>query len=429
MSYRSVFLLTVCAFLAAANGCQSEQGGGASAEPPGIPVSRPVLREVTNYEEYTGRTDAVEMVDVRARVTGYLDNMPFKEGTEVKKDDVLFEIDPLPYRAQLEQAKSQVALNEASVKLAKRNLERDLAAQNAVSQQQLDQDRAVVDEAEARLTASKESTKVYELNLQYTKVRSKIDGMVSRYYVTRGNTVIQDQTLLTTIVKLDPMYVYFDMDEPSFLRINRAIVEGRLNLPEDGTMSVLMGLQNEEGYSHTGTVNFRNNQVNSNTGSIAMRAKFANPWLPKGLPALSAGTVGVLAAPQGQGPLPALAPLAGAKGTRLLAPGMFVRIRLPIGDPYPARLVIDRAIQSDQGLKYVYVVDKDDKVQYRRVKTGPLQSDGLRVIEGVEPDEWIVVGAIQQVRPKMAIKPQPTDMPSLAAGQGDKGTKGQGAEH
>ena len=417
MSYRSVFLLTVCASLAAASGCQSEQGSGASAEPPAVPVSRPVLREVTNYEEYTGRTDAVEVVDVRARVTGYLDDMHFTEGTEVKKGDVLFEIDPKPYQAQLEQAKSQVALNEASVKLAKRNLERDIAAQNAVSQQQLDQDRAVVDEAEARLTASKESTKVYELNLQYTKVRSKIDGMVSRYYVTRGNTVIQDQTLLTTIVSLDPMYVYFDMDEPSFLRINRAIVEGRLNLPEDGTMSVLMGLQNEDGYSHTGTINFRNNQVNSSTGSIAMRGVFANPRLPKGLPALSAGAAGLLAAPQGQGPLLALPPLVGAKGTRLLAPGMFVRICLPIGDPYPARLVIDRAIQSDQGLKYVYVVDKDNKVQYRRVKTGPLQSDGLRVIEGVEPDEWIVVGGIQQVRPKMPIRPQPTDMPSLAQQQ------------
>jgi multidrug efflux system membrane fusion protein len=429
MSHRSVLLLTVCASLAAGSGCQSEQGSGASAEPPAVPVSRPVLREVTNYEDYTGRTDAVEVVDVRARVTGYLDNMPFTEGTEVKKGDVLFEIDARPYLAQLEQAKSQVALNEASVKLARRNLERDIAAQNAVSQQQLDQDRAVVDEAEARLTASKESTKVYQLNLEYTKVRSKIDGMVSRYYVTRGNTVLQDQTLLTTIVSLDPIYAYFDMDEPSFLRINRAIVEGRLNLPEDGTMSVLLGLPNEEGYSHKGTINFRNNQINSSTGSISMRGVFANPKLSKGLPALAAGAVGLLPSPQGQGPLLALPPLAGAKGTRLLAPGMFVRVRLPIGDPYPARLVIDRAIQSDQGLKYVYVVDKDDKVQYRRVKTGPLQSDGLRVIEGVEPDEWIVVGGIQQVRPKMAIKPQPTDMPSLAAGQGDKGTRGQGAEN
>jgi multidrug efflux system membrane fusion protein len=417
MSHRSAFLLTVCACVAAASGCQSEQGPGSSAEPPGIPVSRPVVRDVTNYEDYTGRTDAVEMVDVRARVTGYLDNMPFREGAEVKRGDVLFEIDPKPYQAQLEQARSQVSLNDASLKLARKNLERDIAAQTGVSPQQLDQDRATVEEAEARLTASKESTKVYELNLEYTKVRSKIDGMVSRYYVTRGNTILQDQTLLTTVVSLDPIYAYFDMDEPSFLRINRAIVEGRLNLPEDGTMSVLLGLPNEEGYSHKGTINFRNNQVNSSTGSISMRGVFANPKLPKGLPSLAASTVGLLPSGQGLGPLLPLAPLAGTPGTRLLAPGMFVRVRLPIGDPHPARLVIDRAIQSDQGLKYVYVVDKDNKVQYRRVKTGSLQSDGLRVIEGVEPDEWIVVGGIQQVRPKMTIKPQPTDMPSLAQQQ------------
>ena len=164
------------------------------------------------------------------------------------------------------------------------------------------------------------------------------------------------------------MYVFFDMDEPTLLRTRKAVNAGKIKLPEKGTkMPVLMGLQGEEGFPHEGTINFVNNQVNPTTGSILVRGVFANP-LPKG-------------------------------GHRLLSPGMFVRVRLPIGQPHPALLVIDRAIGSDQGHKYVYVLDAENKVQYRRVTTGPLQDDGLRVIEqGLKPDDWVIVGGLQQVR-------------------------------
>jgi multidrug efflux system membrane fusion protein len=352
-----------------------------------FPVSKPVQRAVTEYVDFTGGTDAVEAVDIRPRATGYLVQMPFQEGREVKRGDLLFEIDPRPYKAQLDQAQGQVQLNEASLKLARTTYERDRAIAQSVaggvSQQQLDQDLASVDEAAARLKAAAASTEVYKLNLEFTKVTAPIDGMISRYYYTRGNLVNQDQTLLTTVVSLDPMYVYFDMDEPTLLRIRRAVNEGRIKRVQDRSqIPIYVGLQGDDGFPHQGALSFVNNQVNRATGSISVRALLPNPKP--------------------------------ANGTRLLSPGMFVRVRMPIGQPQQALLVIDRAIGSDQGLKFVYVVDADHKIQYQRVKTGALQPDGLRVIsDGLKADDWVLVGGLQQVRPHMEIQVEPRAMPTL----------------
>jgi multidrug efflux system membrane fusion protein len=284
--------------------------------------------------------------------------------------------------------------------LARATYERALAiakTPGAISVQELDQDKAAVEEAEAQIKASQSSMEVYHLNVDFTRVTSPIDGQVSRYYLTRGNLVNQDQTLLTTVVSLDPMYAYFDMDEPTLLRIRRAITEGRIKLPERGTVPVMMGLQGEQGYPHEGTINFINNQVNPTTGSILVRGVFANSKP--------------------------------ATGARLLSPGMFVRIRLPIGQPHPELLVIDRAVGSDQGLKFVYVVDDKNLVQYRRVTTGPLQEDGLRVIsDGLKQDEWVVVGALQQVRPRTEIRPERMPMPTLGPTETGKALPGDNAE-
>ncbi len=187
---------------------------------------------------------------------------------------------------------------------------------------------------------------------------------------------------MTTVVSVDPMYAYFDMDEPTLLQIRMAIGDGRIKSIEKNTFRVHMGLQGEEGHPHVGTVNFVNNQVNPSTGSIAVRGLFPNPVLKENV--------------------------------RLLSPGMFVRIHLPIGQPHPALLVIDRAIASDQGLKYVYVIDAQNKVQYRRVTTGQLQPDGLRVItEGLEAGDWVAVGALQQIRPNMQVQTEKIAMPSF----------------
>jgi multidrug efflux system membrane fusion protein len=375
---------------------------------------------------------------------------PFREGGEVKKGELLFEIDPRPYQAQLDQAQAQVTLNQRSLALARATLARvtPLVASGAATAQELDEDRAAVDEGEARVKSAEAAVKVARLNLEFTRVVSPIDGMVSRYYYAEGNLVNQDQTLLTTVVSLDPMYAYFDMDEPTLQRINRAINEGKIKVPENGSdFPVLLGLQIEEGYPHVGSFNFINNVFNPSTGSIAVRGLFPNPRP--------------------------------AKGARLLRPGMFVRIRLPIGEPHQARLVIDKALGSDQGMKFVYVLDRDNKAQYRRVRAGALQDDGLRVIEdprfqitdavltalreahappevaaklkplkdqefgtrealvaelaqvldqrerdrfeetivsqalldGLFPDDWVVVGALQQVRARMEVQPDRMPMP------------------
>jgi multidrug efflux system membrane fusion protein len=393
----------VCLF----SGCEQTQPASTSDEPPVVPVSLPVQRVVTDYVVFTGRTDAVNAVDIRARVTGYLVAIPFKEGAEVKKGDTLFEIDPRPYHAQLDQAVSQVELNDASLKLAKTTLSRDESIAHTVaggvSQQQLDQDRAAVEEAEARLKASRASTKVYRLNVDFTKVTSPVDGQVSRYYYTLGNLVNQDQTLLTTVVSLDPIYAYFDMDEPTLLKIrskfNREATKKKTQSSVLDDRSVLIGmpvamaLQEEEDYPHEGTINFVNNQFNPGTGSISVRGIFKNPR-PAG-------------------------------GARMISPGMFARIRLQIGDPHPALLVVDRAIGFDQGHKFLYVIDAEGKVQQKRVTIGSLQKDGLRVIEkGLEPNEQVVIGALQQVRPKLLVKPDVMAMPTLGPTEDNASGKG-----
>jgi multidrug efflux system membrane fusion protein len=388
MHRSSLVLVLSGSLLAAVGGCQGKPSPVAPAQLPAIPVSRPVEREVTDYVDFTGRTDAVQSVDIRPRATGYLVKMPFKEGADVKTGDTLFVIDPRPYQAQLDQARGQVNLYEAQLKLAKVILARDLAINarvpNSVSQEHINEDQAAVEEADARVKAFEKNREAFQLNRDYTQVISPIDGHVSRYYLTLGNLVNQDQTLLTTVVSLDPMYAYFDVDEPTLLRIRKAINEGRIKPPESGAdMPVLLGLQGEDGFPHQGTINFVDNQVDPATGSISVRGVFPNPR------------------PQG--------------GVRLLSPGMFVRIRLPIGPPHPALLVVDRAVASDQGLKYVYVVDAKNVVQYRRVTTGPLQEDGLRVIvDGLKRDDWVVIGGLQQVHPRLQVQPERTAMPSLS---------------
>ncbi len=375
------------ASLLAVNGCEDNKAAVAPSESAVIPVSQSVQREVTDFVDFTGRANAVQSVDIRPRVTGYLKKMPFKEGAEVKAGDLLFEIDPRPYQAQLDSAQGQVNLYDAQLKLAKTVYARDQGINsrvpNSISQQQLDQDHAAVDEAAARVTSYEKNLELYSLNVEFSKVLSPIDGQISRYYLTPGNLVNADQTLLTTVVSLDPIYCYFDMDEPTLLRIRRALNAGKLGDRQNtAILPVLMGLQGDDGFPHEGTVNFVDNQVSPTTGSISVRGVFPNP-MP-------------------------------SNGVRLISPGMFVRIRLPIGTPHQALLVIDRAVASDQGMKYVYVLDKDSKVQYRRVTTGAQQSDGLRVIEdGLKPDDWVVTGGLLQVRPRMKVQTEQVPMPSL----------------
>jgi multidrug efflux system membrane fusion protein len=393
-----IFVFFAASVLASIGGCAEAPAQLAPSQPPAVPVSKPLQQEVTDYVDFTGRTDAVQAVNVVARVTGYLVQMPFKEGSEVKKDQLLFEIDPRPYQDQLTLGQAQLATYKAQQQLADANFVRatHLIKDKTISEQEFEQYKSSKEQAAAQVQSAQANIAIYTLNLEFTRVTSPIDGRVSRYYLTLGNLVNQDQTLLTTVVSQDPMYAYFDTDEPTLLRVRRAVAEGKIKPAVANKNPVLMGLQDEDGFPHAGTIDFINNQVNPTTGSITVRGVFSNPIL--------------------------------SKGVRLLSPGMFVRIRLPIGAQHPALLVIDRAISSDQGLKYVYVVDAQNNVQYRRVTTGPLQENGLRVVQsGLKSEDWVAVGALQQVRPGMNVRPDQTAMPTLGASP-NEGAQGSSSE-
>src|SRR3954469_17630583 len=239
-------------------GCTKKPADVAPAAPPAIPVSTPVTREVTDYIDFTGRTEAKDSVNIVPRVTGYLISMPFREGADVKAGDILFEIDPRPYQAQFDQASGQVLLNEARVKEAHAdNLRaKELSkTPGAISAQDIDRYQAAEEEAIAAVQAAKASLEVYNLNLGFCRVTSPISGQVSRYFMTPGNLVNQDQTQLTTVVSVDPMYVYFDVDETTLLRIRRAINEGRIERYQQGEIPIYIALEGEDGFPHEGKVN------------------------------------------------------------------------------------------------------------------------------------------------------------------------------
>jgi membrane fusion protein, multidrug efflux system len=353
---------------------RAAHGGDIPAKAPEVTVARPVVREVTDHEDFAGRIEASARVDLRPRVAGYLVSSRFKEGLLVNQGDVLFEIDPRPYEAQLKQALSQVDLNQATLRLARNTLARDHAlakrVPGSVSNQQLDQNQAAADEALARVKASEASADICKLNLSFCRVTAPIGGRIGRRLVDPGNMVYQDQTLLAVLVSEEPMYVSFDSDERTYLRLRRSMPAGELQTRK---LPVAIGLADEDGFPHRGVLDFGANRVDPDTGAISLRATLAN-------------------------------------NDHLLVPGMFVRVRLTLGAAYKALLVSDRAIASDQARKFVYVVDPENKVRYRQVKSGPLQSDGLRVItEGLKPDDRVIVGRLTGLRPGMAVRPSEAD--------------------
>ncbi len=365
------------AFCLGVTGCSRAASESVAPAPTPVTVSNPVEREVTDYADYISRLAAVDSVDVRARVSGYLDKINFKEGTLVKKGDLLFEIDPRPFKALVDFSTSQVAANQALLKKAiADNARNKVTAKTpgAISQQDLDQSQAAEDQAIANVENSKATLDTNRLNLDFTKVLSPIDGRISRFNLTVGNLVAQDQTLLTTIVSVDPMYAYFDVDEHTVLQVREMIRQGKAKSARDIEWTVFLSLANEEDFPHKGTINFVDNQVNPKTGTLRIRAVFPN-------------------------------------ADEALTPGYFGRIRVPIGFPHRAILVNDRAIDTDQGQKIVYVISKDNKVEVRPIRAAALH-DGLRVIEdGVQPGDRVIVNGIQQVRPGMTVEPKLVDMP------------------
>src|SRR5437588_1447336 len=374
---RIAFALLPCLSIGIA-GC-ARAPAEAPAAPAQVTVSRPVERNVTDYADFTGKTAAVDSVEVRAHVWGYLDKVNFKEGALVKKGDVLFELDPRPYQAMLNQAKAKVAQDEAQLTYDEAEYQRNLklASTGAVSRSDLEKTSAARGVDVANVAADKAVVASRQLDLEYTKVTAPVSGRVSRYLVTVGNLVQSgDQgggTLLTTIVSVDPMYAYYDVDERTVQRVSQLIREGKVKWARKTEWPVSLGLASEEGFPHQGTVNFVDNQVNPKTGTLRVRGVFPNK-------------------------------------DESLSPGFFARVRVPVGPPHKALLVTDRAIDNDQGQKILYVVNKKNKVVSRPVRLGALHN-GLRAIEdGLKPGERVIVTGLQQVRPGITVEPKVVDM-------------------
>ncbi len=378
-------LLGLCLGLA---GCAQAPSGAPEAAPTPVTVSHPVERDVTDSADFTGRVAAVDSVEVRARVWGYLDRVNFKEGALVQKGDVLFELDARPYQAMLDQAKAKVKQDEAQLSYDEAEYRRNLqASAEAVSRSDLEKSLAARDVDVANVAADKAAVAVRQLDVGYTKITAPVSGRVSRYIVTVGNLIQSgDQvggTLLTTIVSVDPMYAYFDVDEATVQRVGQLVREGGADSSNQAAWPVSLGLADEEGFPHQGTINFLDNQVNPKTGTLRVRGVFPNK-------------------------------------DQSLSPGYFARVRLPIGPPHRALLVSDRALDNDQGQKVLYVVNDRNEVVSRPVRLGALH-DGLREItDGLKPGERVIVNGLQQVRPGATVEPKLVDMPvsSEVRGQG-----------
>jgi multidrug efflux system membrane fusion protein len=348
------------------------------AEPPVVQVSRVVEREVTDYEVFAGRIEAAESVKVASRVTGYLTKVAFKEGSNVKKGDLLFEIDSRPYQAQVEQAEAELRLNEARLKLAETEYERakELVKTAAVSQAELTKVQAAQQQAQASLEAAKANLVAQQLTLGFCKIVSPIDGRAGRSNLTPGNLVKQDETVLTTIVSVDPVCVSFDMDEHTWLRLARAARDGGTkDIVAGAAVPVFVAATDEKGFPHEGVVNFVSNEFNPSTGTISVRAILPN--LPT------------------------------KESPQVFIPGMFVRARIPIGPPHRALLVSDSAIRRQAGRATVSIVGDDDQVQSRSITAGAIQDDGLRVVEhGLKLDDRVVIGNDPLKYDKDKIRPQ-----------------------
>jgi RND family efflux transporter MFP subunit len=365
--------------LLAAAGCQRDAAKQPETKAAEVQVSAPVLREITDYEDFSGQIDAFESVSLQARVTGYLVKANFKEGMAVKAGDVLFEIDRRPFEAEKE--KSDAALLQANAKLERLTKSHERAEglinKGSLSQEEYDKARGEYLEAKANLKAVTAQHDIAQLNLEYCTIKAPLDGKISRRLVDPGNLIKADTTILTTVVSQNPVQVYFNLDERTLLKIQRLVQAGVVGSPADAVPVVRMGLADDEDFPYQGKLDFVDNALNPDTGTLEVRAVFDN-----------------------------------SKG--LLFPGLFARVRLPIGPSHKALLVSERALGTDQGQKFVYVVNDANETVYRKVKVGALHN-GLRVIEkGLDPGERVIVSGVQKLRAKQKVNPKAVEMPALA---------------
>jgi RND family efflux transporter MFP subunit len=366
-------LSAVLLAVASLSSCGKGSAPGAPP-PPQVSVATVLEKRVKDWDEFTGRLQAVETVEIRPRVSGYIDKVAFTEGSLVKRGALLFVIDPRPYQAEYDRAAADVKRYKTALELGSIELVRvqRLKDSGAVSQEELDERKSTVAQAEANVAGSQAALEAAALNLNFTRVTSPIDGRVSRAEVTRGNLVtggINGGTLLSSVVSMDPIYIYFDADEQSYLRYAKMAREGERSSSRETGNPVQVGLADEEGFPHAGTMDFVDNQLNPQTGTIRGRAVLPNK--------------------DGQ-----------------FTPGLFARVQLLGSGEYSAILIEDRAVNTDQSQKYVLLLGANNQIEYRKVKLGRV-IDGLRVVrEGLKAGDVIVVNGAQRVHPGVTVTPQ-----------------------
>ena len=342
---------------------------------PPVTISPPLQKEIVEWDQFTGQFQAVDFVEIRARVAGYLTEIHFQDGQTVKKGDLLFVIDPRPYeaalasmRAQLGQAEAQVGLAQAQLNRSAELRKRDFEPASAYDQRVSD-----LKVATASVEAAKAAIRTAELNVEFTRITAPITGRISRHQVSIGNLISGGDggaaTLLTTIVSLDPIYFNFDMSEADYLAYQRASAKGLMRSTRDNTVAVSLHLTDEKGWPHEGRMNFVENQVDRLSGTIRVRAVFANPNL-------------------------------------LFTPGQFGRIRIPGSEPYQAILIPDAAVVTDQSRKIVLTVNDENVIVPKIIRPGP-SYEGLRIVRsGLQPTDKIVINGLMRARPGAKVAPK-----------------------
>ncbi|MGY2181572.1 efflux RND transporter periplasmic adaptor subunit [Pseudomonas agarici] len=337
------------------SGCNKEPSQASAASAPAVEVTGVTVKTIKTWDSFNGRVSAKETVAILPRVGGYITKVAYKEGSEVKKGDLLFVIDQRPYRTALGSARAQLERARASLAFASQQDQRSqqLIKSNAVSKEEAEQRRSAHDQSLAEVHTAESAVAAAALNLEFTEVRSPIDGRTSRAQLTLGNLAVADQSVLTSVVSQDPIYVYFDPDEHSFLSYQKT-------LKTSGNASVRIGLAGDENFPYVGQLSFVDNQVNATTGTVRARATVNN-------------------------------------ADRLLTPGLFAKVQMSVGEPAPATLIPDRAILTDQDKKYVYVLGADNKAEKRYVDTGTLLDKQRVIISGIERDDKIIVSGLQNI--------------------------------
>jgi membrane fusion protein, multidrug efflux system len=361
LTFAAVLLLGAC----------SKAAPTAAPSAPTVSVAPVLQQPVHEWDELTGRLEAPESVQVRPRVSGYIDRVAFRAGALVKKGDLLVQIDPRPFEAEVSHLQAQLAQARASLQRSQNEARRGerLRASNAISAELADARSSAELEAKAMLASAQAQLQTAQLNLSFTQIRAPINGRVSRALITAGNLVNAGDSLLTTVVSTEQVYAYFDADERVFLKYNELARQGA----RGDSSPVYLGLSDEDGYPHLGHMNFIDNQVDPNTGTIHARAVFDN-------------TQGIF------------------------TPGLYARLKLVGSATYDAVLIKDLAVGTDLGKKFVLVLDNDAKVSYRAVELGPKLA-GLRIVRsGLKAGEQIVVNGLQHVRPGMAVQAQTVEM-------------------